>query len=144
MNTLRTGIDFWQKSIQENREQSESLRRARASLATDAQKLTRAYELMQVRVRAGDFVAEIGRTRPPLATLEAVETTPGGWTVRGRLQAAPEEGSKLLGQYLDALRANPAIGPLFASITLTTMERSAGDRELTFSVFFRYKETHGS
>jgi len=143
LKTLGTGIEFWQKSIQENREQSEALRRARASLAADTLKLDQAYELMQVRVRAGDFVAEIGRSRPPLALFEAVETASGGWTVRGRLQASPEEGSKLLGQYLDALRENPAIGPLFATITLTTMERTADDRELNFSIFFRYPEAHG-
>ena len=48
--------------------------------------------------------------------------------------------SRILGGYVDVLRKNEKIGPLFQAIQLTDIARKSGDDSLRFEIKFTLKE----
>ena len=80
------------------------------------------------------LIPHFGRTRLAKIKIESIAGTPGGVFLRGSLQEPSEQAARTLQRYINGLRNDHFIGPLFASIILTSLERQAQTDTLTFEV----------
>ena len=78
------------------------------------------------------LLAELGRTLPPIVSLEMIESLDGEIVVRGTLDASSEQASRLIGNYVKGLSDNPIIGPHFEDIRLSGLERFDDQDGLSF------------
>ena len=80
-------------------------------------------------------------TSPPAnMRIDMIDLTDVAMTMRGALREPSEQASRTLRGYVESLRRNPEIGPLFASIALTSLDRQDGVEDLTFEITFRAKK----
>jgi hypothetical protein len=86
------------------------------------------------------FTSELGRTLPDRMVVDSIDFGDDRIVVRGRLRELSERASKLLGSYLDFLRADPAVGPHYTSINVTSLDRSLDDDQvMTYAITLRLK-----
>ena len=114
------------------------IEQVQGQFAKDSARVDEAYELMQQPMLVSEFTSLLGQSRPAQMVFEMIET--GGADVimlRGNLRENSERASRLLGAYVDTLRAHPKLGPLCREIVLTSLERREADDNLTFEITFR-------
>lgn len=72
--------------------------------------------------------------------IDIIEWNESGIVVRGSLRETPERASRLIGGYVDVLRADQKIGSRFA-VVLTDLDRGATGDAMKFEISFRLKPT---
>ena len=131
---------FWTQRIGESQPVYNTLTKTSHTLAARAAKLDSAYELMAAPYRVSDLILNLGRTRPTNTRIDTIEANETGVTMRGGLHEPSEQGSLSLRHYVDELRRDPAIGPLFASVALTSLQREDEADSLAFEITFKLKK----
>ena len=107
----------------------------------EAAKIDQAFELVRSRLYVSEFVASIGRTRPPQMAIDLIEWTDVTIVLRGGLRERSVGASTILGQYVDTLLKDEKIGPLFQTIQLTDVDRgSSTGGMLRFEMKFVLKD----
>lgn len=106
----------------------------------EAQKIDQAYTLVCPRLYVSGLLASIGRTRPEQMFIDLLEWNDTLVILRGGLQERSERASRLLGGYVDTLRKDPEIQPLFQTIQLTNIDRGTSGGPLRFEIKFTLKE----
>jgi hypothetical protein len=139
LHTLSNSIATWQRTMADERQLYDEVRRARQDITADARKIGEAAGLLPVRILTFDFLTIIGRTRPAPVWIDQIESAESGLVVRGRLEDSPEKASRMLGKYVADLRADARLSAKFGSIVLTAMERRGEAAELSFEITFRYR-----
>jgi hypothetical protein len=135
---LRSQINTWERRMAENAAELKQIEQVQGQFAKDSARVDEAYELMHQSMLVSEFTALLGQSRPAQVVFEMIET--GGADVvmlRGSLRENSERASRLLGAYVDSLRAHPKLGPLCREIVLTSLERREADDNLTFEITFR-------
>lgn len=138
-HTLEQGIAFWTRTLADNRVQADEIRESRRQLAADAARIDQAYTLLGAPLTLSALLTELGTTRPEHIVIDSFQSGATGVTLRGVLQASPEEASRLLGDYVTQLRNDPALSGRFGQITLTSMDRQDSARRFGFEVALRYR-----
>lgn len=137
MQTLRTDIRYWEEQMSESRKLFDELTAATTSLKTQTAVLDRAYDLMGTSYQHSELILELGRTIPPRVRIDRIETNDTRVALNGVVLEPAEEASRTLGRYMEALRRNPAIGPLFSSITITSLGRRSDSDTVNFEITLR-------
>jgi hypothetical protein len=138
--TLRSEIGYWREQIAGHRRQFAELNLATRKLETKVARLDAAYNLMGAPYRVSDLVTSFGRTRLPRMTITSINGFPAGVVVRGRLLEASGPAAQTLRRYVADLRKDPAIGPLFGTIALVSLEREENADVMTFEIACKLKE----
>jgi hypothetical protein len=138
---LVTDTNYWLQRVADNRRLVAELDHDTRSVATKSDRLDFAYALMGSRYQVSDLLFSLGRSRPANMRIDAIDITEIGMTLRGALREPSEQASRTLRGYVEGLRRNPEIGPLFASIALTALDRQDGIEDLTFEVTFKVTKT---
>jgi hypothetical protein len=138
---LVTDTNYWLQRVADNRRLVAELDHDTRSVTTKSDRLDFAYALMGARYQVSDLLFSLGRTRPANMRIDAIDITEIGVTLRGALREPSEQASRTLRGYVEGLRHNPEIGPLFASIALTALDRQDGIEDLTFEVTFKVTKT---
>jgi hypothetical protein len=86
-----------------------------------------------------DLVYNIGRTRLPAMSIASINGFAGGVVLRGTLREPSEQGAQTLRRYVDTLRKDPTLSPLFGSIALTSIDREGNTDMLTFEIACKLK-----
>lgn len=133
---LRHQISDWEQRIADNRGEIRDIQRMQNEYRTESAKIDGAFNLIGSPFLISGFISSLGRTIPEQMTIDTVEWSDNGIAVRGNLRESSERASRLLGNYVDLLRADPKIGPHFRAITLTGLERGTGDELLSFEITF--------
>lgn len=136
-DSLRTDTRYWEQQMTDNRRLFDELTAANAALKSQSRVLDRAYELMGAPYQLSDFLLNLGRTIPARMRVDRIETNDTRVAISGALLEPAEEASGTLGRYMDELRRNPAIGPLFASITITSLQRKTNSEAVIFEITLR-------
>ncbi len=136
---LRHKIRDWESRINENRAEVYEIQRMQREYALETMKIDQAYALVRPRFYVSEFMADIGRTRPDPMTIDIIEWNGGGVAVRGSIMASSERATRLLGGYVDQLRNEERIGPLFEDIRLTNLDRGGSGGALRFEINFVLK-----
>jgi hypothetical protein len=139
-HSLREDLDYWETQMATNRRLFDELFAANSQLQTQAEALHQAYDLMGAPYQLSDFVIDLGRTIPAHMRIDRIETNDSRATVGGVLFEPAEEATATLGTYMDGLRRNPAIGPLFSPIAITSLQRKGEGDTVQFEITLRLKE----
>jgi hypothetical protein len=129
-----------ERRINENRVEIKAIDAIHQEYVVEALKIDEAYSLLKPQLYVSGFIANIGRTRPPQMAIDLIEWNDGGVVVRGNLQERSERASRILGGYVEQLRKDPRIMPLFNAIQLTDIDRGTGGETLRFEIKFALKE----
>ncbi len=137
--TLRSEIDYWQDQVAGHKKQYAELNLATRKLDALVARLDGAYDLMGGPYKVTDLILSFGRTRLPQMSIASISGFPNGVSVRGTLREPSEKGAQTLRRYVETLRHDPAIGPVFASIALVSIERADTADTLTFEIACKLK-----
>lgn len=137
---LSTQISYWQQQIAENDRAFKSLNADAAKLDALVAKLDAAHALVRAPYITSDLVLELGRTRLERMTLERIDGFREGLVLRGVLREPSTRASQTLRTYVDTLRNDPKLGPLFSGVALVSMERNDQGDQITFEIACRLKD----
>ncbi|HVT73447.1 MAG TPA: hypothetical protein VHD61_09940 [Lacunisphaera sp.] len=137
--SLRSEIQYWQDQVATHKRQFAELNLATKTLDAKVARLDAAYDLMGAPYHVSDLLLNFGRTRLPKMSILSINGFAGGVVVRGTLQEPSEQAAQTLKHYVEDLRKDPAIGPLFSAIVLTSLERAEGADTLTFEIACKLK-----
>ncbi len=135
--SLRQQIHDWEQRISDNRAEVRDVQRMQREFAVEAAKIDQAHALVRPRFFVSGFIANIGRTRPEQLSIDIIEWNDAGIVVRGSVQERSERATRLLGGYVDQLRRDQEIGPIFREISLTDLDRGTSGDTIRFEIVFR-------
>jgi len=136
-------IADWEQRNRENRKPIAEVNLLSRNLSTRSERINYAFELMQSPYVLSEFVFSLGRSHPASIRIDGIGSHDAGLTIRGSLRQNSEEASRTARRYVEDLRRDPAIGPLFASITLTSFNREGTTDLHVFEITFRSKDPKG-
>ncbi len=139
-HTLEADTVFWNQRIGESQNLFNDLNQTSRTLADRTAKLDNAYDLMGGPYRVSDLILNLGRTRPANMRIDSIAANEAGVAMRGGLREPSEQASSTLHKYVDDLRRDPAIGPIFATIALTALQREDESDSLAFEITFKLKK----
>lgn len=139
--SLSHQIQDWEKRINDNRAEVADIMRMQREYSTEAVKIDQAYALVRPQLFVSEFIANLGRTRPDRIAIDLIEWNDGGVVLRGNLRERSDRATELLGGYIDQLRRDAKIGPLFREIILTDLARGVSGDTLRFEIKFSMKGT---
>jgi hypothetical protein len=137
---IRHQIADWNQRIEEDKWEELAIKIRQHNYEAESKKIESAYAEMKNPVFVSGFISELGRTLPDQMVVNSIDWSEGTVVFRGDLRDTSEQASRILGDYVDKLRADPEIGPRFSSINLTGAERSTeDDQEMIFEITMRAK-----
>jgi hypothetical protein len=137
--SLRHQIRDWELRIIENRAEMIDIQRMQRDYAVEAAKIDQAYALLRPQLFVSGFIASLGRTRPELVAIDIIEWNETGVVVRGSVREKSERATRLLGGYVEQLRRDDRVAPLFRDIGLTDVDRGSSGETLRFEIVFHLK-----
>jgi hypothetical protein len=137
--SLRYQIHDWEQRIRENRAEMLDIQRMQREYAAESAKVDQAYALVRPQFFVAGLIGDLGRTRPEAVMLDFVEWNEAGVVLRGSLRENAERATRLLGNYIEVLRRDEKIGPLFREIVLTDFDPGAKGNALRFEISLRPK-----
>ncbi len=138
--SLHEDLQYWERQMTTNRRLFDELTASNARLQLQSASLNQAYELMAMPYQLSEFVMDLGRTVPGHMRIDRIETNDARTLIAGVMFEPAEDATATLGAYMDGLRRNPEIGPLFASISITSLQRKAEGDAVLFEITLRLKE----
>jgi hypothetical protein len=130
--TARQGIKDWESRIDVASGDLREVERLQREYMLATSKVDEIHALMNNPIPLTVLLAEIGRTLPPIVSLDMIESFDDEIVVRGTLEANSEQASRLIGNYVKGLSDNPVIGPHFGEIKLSGLERFDDEDGLSF------------
>lgn len=137
--SLSHQIQDWERRINDNRAEVADITRMQREYSTEAVKIDQAYALARPHLFVSDFIDNLGRTRPERIAIDLIEWNDGGVVLRGNLRERSDRATELLGGYIEQLRRDAKIGPLFREIILTDLDRGVSGETLRFEIKFSMK-----
>jgi hypothetical protein len=128
-----------ERTINDSRPEVSRIDKLQADFDAAARKIDQAFTLVRPRLFVSGFVASIGRTRPPQMAIDLLDWNDTAIVLRGGLRERNTGASKILGEYVETLRNDPKLGPLFSAIQLTNVDRGSGAGMLRFEIKFSLK-----
>jgi len=138
-HSLSNDTAFWAQRVADNQQKVDALNQTTRALASLSVRLDAAYELMGAPYTVSDFILNLGRSRPANLRIDSIESNENGIALRGGLREPSEQASRSLRRYVEELRRDPAIGPLFASIALISLQREENLDAHAFEIAFKWK-----
>jgi Tfp pilus assembly protein PilN len=123
---LRHQISDWDQRIKDNRAEVREVQGMQRDYAADSVKIDQAHQLVRPQLYVSRFVSDLGRTRPEKVAIDTIEWNDSGIVVRGSVRESSERASRLLAGYVEVLRKDEKIGPIFREIVLTDLDRGGG------------------
>lgn len=136
---LRYQIRDWERRINDNRAVVSEIQQMGQEYAVEAGKIDQAHTLVRPQFFVSGFISNLGRTRPEQVVIDIIEWNDAGIVVRGSLQERSERATRILGSYVDQLRRDSRIGPIFREISLTDLDRGSSGDTIKFEIVFRLK-----
>ena len=137
--SLRNEISYWEDQVATHKREFADLNVATKQLDAQVARLDAAHDLMGAPYVLSDLLLNLGRTRHPKMSISSINGFANGVVVRGVMHEPSDVAAQTLRRYVDQLRKDPAIGPLFSTIALTSIERGETGETLTFEVACKLK-----
>lgn len=138
---LSSQIAYWQQQRAENERSFRSLAADTAKLDSLMNRLDAAHELMRTPYVTSELVLDLGRTRLERMNLDRIVGFREGVVLHGTLREPSTKATQTLRQYVDGLRRDPKLGPLFGTVALVSMERNEAGDQISFEIACKLKET---
>ena len=137
---LRHTIDDGELHLEDNRWDVIEIIRLQHFYEIESKKIESAYSEMKNPLLISGFIAEVGRTLPERMVIDSIDFNEGNFVIRGRMRETSEHASIILGDYLDKLRNDSEVGPRFATINVTSLNRSVDDEQvMSYAITMKVK-----
>jgi hypothetical protein len=136
---LRESLGDWEKRFAERRVEIAEVENLQLAFNREAVAVDLAHELIYSRLPVTNFVQQLGRTRPDLMVIDLIERSGNLIILRGTLRESSERASRLLTAHVQQLREDPAVGPPFQDIVISSLERVSEGDLIRFELTFRLK-----
>ncbi|HTX66190.1 MAG TPA: hypothetical protein VMD31_10505 [Opitutaceae bacterium] len=130
-------LRFWNERIAAHQHEYDELQVSLRDYMGEAGRIKDAYDLVYSPFVPSVFILNIGRTLPDRMTIDAISYADKVITLRGSLAEPPERASRVLGGYIETLRKDPRIGPLFSDISAPSLDRSRQDNTFNFLIVLK-------
>lgn len=140
---LSAQIEYWEKRNTENRRSILEITKLSQSISKKTERINYAYELMAMPFPLSELILNLGRSRPATIRIDLIAKTDTGVMLHGSLRQQSEEASRSARRYVEDLRRDPAVGPLFETITITSFNREGTTENHKFEINFKLKPTKG-
>jgi hypothetical protein len=138
---LRHQIEDATTHLEDDRWEVIEITRLQRFYEVESRKIESAYKEMRNPILISGFISQLGRTLPDRMVIDDIDFTDGVVVVKGRIRETSEHSSIALGDFLEALRKNPDVGPHCISINVTALDRSIDDEQMmTYSITLKLKE----
>lgn len=140
-NTSVSGsIRDWDRRMADQRAEMEALQKVQQDISRLGNRITQATELTGSPYLLSHLLLDLGRTRPSQVRIDVIQVTERMLYLRGNISETSDRATRVLGLYVQALRADPAIGPHFAEITPSSIDRVNNQSDaFSFEVTLRKK-----
>jgi hypothetical protein len=135
--SLSRDLSHWEQQMVKNGQLFTELTAANTKLKAESARLQQASDLMQAPYQLSELILNLGRTIPPYMRVDKIETNDSRAAISGALLQPAEDATATLRRYMDELRRNPSIGPLFSSIAITSLERRPQGDAVNFEITLR-------
>jgi hypothetical protein len=145
IHSLGEQIADAQKEIDSNSRQNAEALRLTKAFAADEKKLAEAEAFVAAPITPSEFIMLIGQTLPKEISIEFVDLKINAgmelaaFRIKGLVAGTPDTAAGIASSYVDALRANQRLGPIFGAITLESLNRDARSNFLTFDILLKVK-----
>ena len=130
-------LRFWDEKVAAHQREYNDLQLVLRDYMTESDKIKDAYNLIYSPFVPSDFVLTIGHTLPDRMTVDMIGYADGMVTIRGSLAEPPEPASRVLGQYIEALRNDAQIGALFGDISASSLDRAKDGDLFNFEIVLK-------
>jgi hypothetical protein len=137
--TMRETLGDWEKRLGERRQEIAEVENLQLAFNREVGAVDLAHELIHSRLPVTQFVQQLGRTRPDLMVIDLIERSGNLIILRGTLRESSERASRLLTAHVQRLREDPAVGPPFQDIVISSLERFSEGDQIRFELTFRLK-----
>jgi hypothetical protein len=137
--SVTSQLRFWDERIGAHRHDYDELQASLRDYMAEAGKIKDAYDMVYSPFVPSVFILNIGRTLPDRMTVDMIGYADGVVTLRGSLAEPPERASRVLGGYVETLRSDPQIGPLFSDIAAPSLDRSKQDNLFNFMIVLKLR-----
>lgn len=131
---LSAQLRYWDNEIAVRRDEYDELQLLLRDYITESTRINEAYKIVYSPVVVSDLIVSFGRTLPERMAIDMIEHTGQVILMRGYLAEPPERASRVLGQFLETLRNDPRIGPLFSDISAPGFGRPERGDEFLFEL----------
>ena len=144
--SLNEHIAEAQREIDSNSRQNKEALRLSQIFAEEQKKLDEAEVFLRSPISPLEFLTVLGQTLPKEISIESLdsrlaEATGATFVLRGLVAGTPDQASGTASSYVDMLRGNKRLAAVFASITLTNLNRDQGSGLLAFEINFKAKNS---
>ena len=137
--SVTSQLRFWDERIAAHRHDYDELQTSLHDYMAEAGRIKDAYDIVYSPFVPSVFILNIGRTLPDRMTIDMIGYADGVVTLRGSLAEPPERASRVLGGYVEALRKDPQIGPLFSDIAAPNLDRSKQEDLFNFVIVLKLR-----
>ena len=138
--TLRGDIQDWETKIEEDRRGSAAAVTKFRSFQAIEKRIKEAENLAKPRMVVSEFLLNLGADLPENIAISSVEFRATGVALTGIVRGAPELASGYASQYVEQLTADAKIGPLFASVSMTGLNRDPNTGQITIAIALNFPE----
>jgi hypothetical protein len=136
-HSVAAQLRFWEDKIANQRREYEELQFVLRDYMMEAGRIQDAYDLIYSRFVPSEFILDISRSLPDRMTVDMIGYNLGTVTIRGNLAESPQQASRVLGHYIETLRNDPQIKPLFGDITAPSLDRTRQENLFNFQIVLK-------
>ncbi|QYM79564.1 hypothetical protein K0B96_02805 [Horticoccus luteus] len=141
LRDLRSRIEAWDAQIHRNRVASARAVALYKKFQTDEARLREIDAFVKSKPAFSPLMLRLGATLPATMALDAVTWRDGSLSLRGTVRGSPDAASGYASAYVERLRTDAELGPLFESVTLTSVARHAVTGRLLVEIVLAGKGT---
>jgi hypothetical protein len=137
--SLRADTHYWEEKMAANHWLFENLTAASATLKSQTAIFDHAYELMGDNYQLSNLILNLGRTIPPRMRIDRIDTNDARVAISGSMLEPAEEAALTLGKHMNDIRQHAELGPLFANVAITSLQRKPNSEAVLFELTLRFK-----
>lgn len=125
LGDLRGRIEAWDKQIQRNQAASARAVGIYKKFQADEAQLREIDAFVKSKPAVSPLILRLGATLPETMALDSVVWRDGDLTLHGTVRGVPDAASGYASAYVERLRTDAELGPLFERVALTSVARNA-------------------
>ena len=134
---LRAAIGDAEQAMETAQAQNDQLLALNREFNESIRRFNEAEKFAQSPFLASELIIALSRSLPANMDFTSVSYDNGNLSLRGGIRGASETASTRVSAYLDVLRSDKIIGPLFPDVSLVSLPRDPRTQGLSFEIVLK-------
>lgn len=139
LHELNRQKDEWQAQINRDKRGSDLAIVQYKKFQAEAARAAEVEAFVKSRPVVSSLLMHLGRTLPPNIALDLVDLRDQGVTLRATLRGAPDLASGYASAYVENLRADSVLQPIFDDIALINLSANPQTGRLVIEIFLKFR-----